>query len=498
MAESQLECMEDGRIGESVPESRPEFYYSEQQRVALEELLKDGDGAFKTRLREDNFKDFLSARELKTIQNTFVEYKTDENKAAVGADSVSLRSTYWPQLSDIDVPTLDMGWPSGGFFRGVTRVTVHTHPPKANGPHIKEVVRRLIQEATKVIGIVMDLLTDLQILQDLLDASFKRNVAVYIILDNAGMPHFLDMCTRLQVKSHHLQNVRTRTVRGLGLDMALGRIPGSLCHKYMIVDGDKVMFGSYSFSWSSSRMDRNMITVMTGQIVDIYDQDFRELYAISDELDLFKEFSISKTGTMSSLRAPVPIPRRPSLTGRSRFQVSLGDAGTLKIPAHKYHNPKYLLAFGKLPDDNSYLQDMINKMEPEKADENPPTEVTTSQAGSKRSDSELPLPSSKKAPSKKFTFKMFSRKSKKGSKRDGNEAGQGEEPGPSTRNKMAMRNDIETITENPEEPTVEPVETAKAKGKKPKKKSKSPQTDNSQENQDLPENKNSKRGCVQS
>lgn len=155
MAESQLECMEDGRIGNKVPESRPEFYYSEAHRAALEELLRNGDGAFKTRLREDTTKDFLSAREIKEIRSTVEQYRTNEGNDAARApkhadDSTSLRSTYWPETSDIEVPLLDIGWSQTGFFKGVTRVMVHTHPPKDNGPHIKEVVRRLIQEAHKV------------------------------------------------------------------------------------------------------------------------------------------------------------------------------------------------------------------------------------------------------------------------------------------------------------------------------------------------------------
>lgn len=158
MAESQLVCMEDGRIGAKVPESKPEFYYSEEQRAAVEELLKNGDGAFKMRLKEDDTKDFLSAREVKLLLNTFRNYDSDESssqrskdQAAAGADAESgLQSTYWPQMSDTEVPPLDLGWPSGALIRGVTRVTVHTHPPKDNGPHIKEVVRRLIQESNKV------------------------------------------------------------------------------------------------------------------------------------------------------------------------------------------------------------------------------------------------------------------------------------------------------------------------------------------------------------
>lgn len=160
MAESQLMCMEDGHIGAKIPESKPEFYYSEEQRAAVEELLKNGDSAFKTRLQEDNTKDFLSAREVKLLVNTFKQYDLgDEDGKTAASPSRSeqdadsgVHSTYWPQMSDTEVPSLDIGWPSGGFFRGVTRVSVHTHPPKENGPHIKEVVRRLIQEATKVSG----------------------------------------------------------------------------------------------------------------------------------------------------------------------------------------------------------------------------------------------------------------------------------------------------------------------------------------------------------
>uniref|UniRef100_A0A8C5D4S0 Scaffolding anchor of CK1 domain-containing protein n=1 Tax=Gouania willdenowi TaxID=441366 RepID=A0A8C5D4S0_GOUWI len=167
MAESQLMCMEDGHIGDKVPESRPEFFYSEEQRAAIEELVKNGDGAFKTRLKEDNMKDFLSAKEIRLLLNIFRRYDSESvsmTKTPAGAgkdegeegpvtadDDSGVHSTYWPQMSDTEVPPLDIGWPSGAKFKGVTRVVMHTHPPpKDNGPHIKQVVRKLIQEASKV------------------------------------------------------------------------------------------------------------------------------------------------------------------------------------------------------------------------------------------------------------------------------------------------------------------------------------------------------------
>ena len=176
MAESQIMCMEDGQINANVSEDIPAFYYSEIQRAAVEELLKNGDGAFKTRLKEDKAVDFLSAREIKTLREMFIAYEMAtvetseaEERAKAEAEAKAkakakpetsntndakgdsgVHSTYWPQLSDTEVPPLDIGWPNSGFFRGVTRVSVHTHPPKDNGPHIKEIVRRLIQEANKV------------------------------------------------------------------------------------------------------------------------------------------------------------------------------------------------------------------------------------------------------------------------------------------------------------------------------------------------------------
>ncbi|XP_041839889.1 protein FAM83F [Melanotaenia boesemani] len=411
MAESQLMCMEDGHIGVNVPESKPEFYYSEEQRAAVEQLLKNGDGAFKTQLKQDNMKDFLSARELKNLLNTFKRYDEDSEGSgsktsppklehgAGGMDTDSgVHSTYWPQMSDTEVPPLDIGWPSGALFKGVTRVTVHTHPPKDNGPHIKEVVRRLIQEANKVIAIVMDLLTDIQILQDLMEAACRRSVPVYILLDGQGVPHFLDMCSRLQIGSQHLRNIRTRTLQGVGFGLSFGRFPGSLCNKYMLVDGDKVVFGSYSFSWCTSRMDRNMITVMTGQVVDFFDRDFRELYAVSEKLNLFKEFNITPpSGNMTATVRSKVEPKRPPLPATtSRFQVTLGDSrnADIQVPAHKYYNPKYLLAYGNIPYPPGSLQESGTKRGPALAEVSEERDQARPRlTSSERMDQLSPLPS---------------------------------------------------------------------------------------------------------
>ncbi|TRY87826.1 hypothetical protein DNTS_015727 [Danionella cerebrum] len=367
MAESQLVCMDDEHVNVKIPESKPEFYYSEEQRAALEQLLKNGDGAFKMRLKEDNIKDFLSAREIKLMRDCFQEYDNDSETSCsrsphdTSEEDSGVHSTYWPTMSDTEIPPLDIGWPSNGYYKGVTRVSVYTHPPKNNSPHIKEVVRRLIQESTKLVAVVMDLITDLLILQDLLDASSKRAVAVYLLLEEGGLPHFLDMCSRLQVSPQHLRNLRVRTVKGSGMPLSFGRLPGSLCSKYMLVDGEKVMFGSYSFTWSSSRMNRNTITVMSGQIVDFFDNDFRELYAVSDKVDLYQEFHVSKPTLPAPILKTAEEPSRLAVpVSMSRFQISVGDSKQpdLKVPAHKYHNPKYSLVVGNSLGVTGSLQDL--------------------------------------------------------------------------------------------------------------------------------------------
>ncbi|KAF5905060.1 protein FAM83F-like, partial [Clarias magur] len=333
-----------------------------------------------------------------------------------------------------------------------------------------------------VIAIVMDLLTDLQILQDLLDAASKRGVAVYIILDSKGGPHFLDMCSRLEIGPQHLQHIRTRLLRGLGIDLSYGRIPGSLNNKYMLVDGDKVMFGSYSFSWSSSRMDRNIIIVMSGQIVDMFDRDFRELYAMSRELNLFKEFSISKRKTTPSTR--VTVPTRPTLPATSRFQVSLGDKGTLKVPAHKYHNPKYLLALGGLPEDIS-SQDLMSKMEESLAKfgaAGNPVEEENDMLESQTPNLSLKEDNGSKiscVPSKKKRFSFLRKSKQKGAgKNETGETGAGD-PGPSSStNLRSTTSAMEDITESPEESAAETPVSGKKKNKKKKnKQSKSPQSE---------------------
>lgn len=118
---------------------------------------------------------------------------------------------------------------------------------------------------------------------------------------------------------------------------------------------------SSSFTWTSSRVDRSIVTVLSGQTVDFFDQDFRELYAASDQVDLYKEFNITKPPVPAPAPRPKVEPLPPPLpVSASRFQISVDDAKKidLKVPAHKYHNPKYSLVFGNSRGFTGSLQDL--------------------------------------------------------------------------------------------------------------------------------------------
>uniref|UniRef100_A0A3B1J3Q7 Uncharacterized LOC111195539 n=1 Tax=Astyanax mexicanus TaxID=7994 RepID=A0A3B1J3Q7_ASTMX len=290
MALSQLQCLDDNHVNLRTNESKPEFLYSEEQRLALETLLDGGRELFQEFLKSSSARSFLSELEVTRFTGSVEVFCPDGPVRAGGdADEAHGSLQYWPDRSDTSLPELDMGWPDSGAYRGVTRAHVYAQPPLEGDAHIKEVVRKSIAQAQKVIAVVMDLFTDVDIFQDLLDTSLKRKVAVYIILETTGVPHFLQMCERAAMHTGHLKNLRVRSIRGAEFfTHSSKKICGTQSQKFMFVDGDKTLSGSYSFTWTASRLDRNIITMLTGQAVDAFDKLFRELYAVSNGVNLSK------------------------------------------------------------------------------------------------------------------------------------------------------------------------------------------------------------------
>ncbi|XP_078521299.1 protein FAM83G [Lissotriton helveticus] len=339
MALSQVQCLDNNNVNWRSSESKPEFFYSEEQRLALEALVTKGVDSFYEVLKKENIRDFLSEVELKKILERVEPFdpgssgpKVEEGSRGSGSGGdgedgegpMSLQ--YWPQRSDHSIPDLDMGWPETVAYRGVTRATVYMQPPMDGQAHIKEVVRKMVTSAQKVVAVVMDMFTDVDIFKDMLDASFKRKVAIYIILDESNVKYFLQMCQRAQMHEGHLKNLRVQCIGGTEFHTRCStKFKGALAQKFIFVDGDKAACGSYSFTWSASRTDRNVLTVLTGQVVETFDKQFQELYLMSKSVSL-KSVSIDPEPEPEPILQPPPMPTNV---------------------AKKIVNPKYALVSGK-------------------------------------------------------------------------------------------------------------------------------------------------------
>ncbi|XP_005654066.2 protein FAM83G [Sus scrofa] len=360
MAFSQVQCLDDSHVNWRSSESKPEFFYSEEQRLALEALVARGPDAFYEVLKRENIRDFLSELELRRILEAIEVYDPgsedpraggqprgpedsgggqggDEASAADGAptEAEPLPSLeYWPQKSDRSIPQLDLGWPDTIAYRGVTRASVYMQPPIDGQAHIKEVVRKMISQAQKVVAVVMDMFTDVDIFKDLLDAGFKRKVAVYIIVDESSVKYFLHMCARARMHPGHLKNLRVRSSGGTEFfTRSATKFKGALAQKFMFVDGDRAICGSYSFTWSAARTDRNVISVLSGQVVEVFDRQFQELYLTSHSVSL-KGVPMEKEPEPEPIVLPSVVPLVPS--------------GTM---AKKLVNPKYALVKAKSADE---------------------------------------------------------------------------------------------------------------------------------------------------
>uniref|UniRef100_A0A3Q3E7Q5 Family with sequence similarity 83 member G n=1 Tax=Labrus bergylta TaxID=56723 RepID=A0A3Q3E7Q5_9LABR len=318
MALSQIQCLDDNNVNLRTHESKPEFLYCEDQRVALEALLRNGRDAFFKCLEARGLRGFLSDPELETLVGTVEPYDPDSEIFPENAeeDEPALSLHYWPELSDMSIPQMDMGWPDSESYRGVTRTTVYSQPPLEGQAHIKEVVRKMIAQAQKVIAVVMDVFTDVDIFRDLLDAGFKRRVSVYILLERSSLPHFLSMCRR---------HLRVRCTDGAEFySRSSTKVRGQMGHRFMFVDGDKALSGSYRFTWMSSRLDKNLVTVITGQAVEAFDRLYRILYSTSSFVNLQQVATEPEP-------EPEPIPQPVA--------APLPSAAL----ARKLHNPKYAL-----------------------------------------------------------------------------------------------------------------------------------------------------------
>ncbi|XP_062953961.1 protein FAM83B [Cynocephalus volans] len=268
------ECKSDNYI---------EPHYKEWYRLAIDTLIEQGLEAYHEFLAKERVSDFLAEEEINYILKNVQEiaqstaYGTDNS-----CDDTSSSGTYWPIESDVEAPNLDLGWPyvMPGLLGG-THVDLLFHPPRAHLLTIKETIRKMIKEARKVIALVMDIFTDVDIFKEIVEAS-TRGVSVYILLDESNFNHFLNMTEKQGCQVQRLRNIRVRTVKGQEyLSKTGAKFHGKMEQKFLLVDCQRVMYGSYSYMWSFEKAHLSMVQVITGQLVESFDEEFRTLYARS-------------------------------------------------------------------------------------------------------------------------------------------------------------------------------------------------------------------------
>eukprot|EP00064_Thunnus_orientalis_P021024 superscaffoldBa00006129_g21178 len=347
MALSQIQCLDDNHVNPRTHESKPEFFYSEDQRLALEALLRDGRTAFVKYLEARDLRGFLSDPEQENLVGSVEPYDPGSELFSEGAEDneTPLSQHYWPDLSDTSIPQMDLGWPDSEAYRGVTRTTVYAQPPLDGQAHIKEVVRKMIAQAQKVIAVVMDVFTDIDIFRDLIDAGFRRRVSVYILLERTTLPHFLSMCQRANLHPGHLKHLRVRCTDGAEFyTRSCTKVRGRMGHRFMFIDGDKAVSGSYSFTWMSSRLDRNLITVITGQAVEAFDRLFRFLYMSSSSVDL-RQVATEPEPEPEPVPQPVTAAPPSAEIARKLYNpkyalVALGNPSSSPTPSTGHNSPK--------------------------------------------------------------------------------------------------------------------------------------------------------------
>ncbi|XP_021101665.1 protein FAM83E isoform X2 [Heterocephalus glaber] len=295
MAASQLAALEEAEAGPGLPltEASPAFLYSEGQRLAIEVLLSEGGDAFQARVRQEGLRPFLSKDEVQTLATAaedWTEARQESGGAAEGAATTTANPatgslTYWPGESEEPVPLLRLGWPEDTAWKGITRAQLYTQPPSEGQPPLKELVRREIQAAHKLVAVVMDVFTDPDLLLDLVDAATRRWIPVYLLLDHQRLPAFLALAGQLRVNPWATENLDIRVVRGCTFRSRWRRqVSGDVREKFVLLDGDRVISGSYSFTWSDARLHRGLLTLLTGEIADAFSHEFRTLYAASGPL----------------------------------------------------------------------------------------------------------------------------------------------------------------------------------------------------------------------
>ncbi|XP_071000479.1 protein FAM83A-like [Oncorhynchus clarkii lewisi] len=269
--------------------------HNESTRLAMDALLNQGLDMYQEVLAGEGEVDFLSKEEKSYILENTTDLSTsslcgtENDDQAEGSTTSSQTNTCCPSVLESEPPGLDHGWPAEDWsyrLQGEPSVEVYFQSDRAAS--MKDLLREFISKATMVLAIVMDTFSDVEMFCDILEATRKRNVSVYLLLDHINLQVFVKMCETLQINSNHLTNMSVRSIQGETYCAKSGRkLTGQIKEKFMIIDCTLVLAGSYSFTWLSWQVHRSLAVLFKGSAVKPFDLEFRKLYASSKPVPAF-------------------------------------------------------------------------------------------------------------------------------------------------------------------------------------------------------------------
>ncbi|XP_036395485.1 protein FAM83A [Megalops cyprinoides] len=275
--------------------------HNESARLATDALLDRGLVAYQEALAGEGEVDFLSKEEKGYILRN-AQGPADGDEGEGEPDQEGSSETYFPAKSESEPLVLEQGWPVanwGYHLQGKPNVEVCFQSDRST--RIKDLLRECISKATTLLAIVMDTFTDVEILCDILEATRKRCVSVYLLLDHVNLHLFVEMCENLQINSSHLTKMSIRSVCGETYCAKSGRkFTGQIKEKFVIIDCTQVLAGSFSFTWLSWHMHRSLAVLFKGSAIKPFDLEFRRLYADSKPVAGFPTATIPQNPALPS------------------------------------------------------------------------------------------------------------------------------------------------------------------------------------------------------
>nr|XP_046191168.1 protein FAM83A-like [Oncorhynchus gorbuscha] len=339
--------------------------HNESTRLAMDALLNQGLDMYQEVLAGEGEVDFLSKEEKGYILENTTDLSTsslcgtENDDQAEGTSSQT--NTYCPSVLESEPPGLDHGWPAEDWsyrLQGEPSVEVYFQSDRAAG--MKDLLREFISKATMVLAIVMDTFSDVEMFCDILEATRKRNVSVYLLLDHINLQVFVKMCETLQINSNHLTSLfLSFTWLSCSLFLSFTWLSCSLflsftwlsCALFLSFTWLSCsLFLSFtwlscslflSFTWLSWQVHRSLAVLFKGSAVKPFDLEFRKLYASSKPVPAFltvaTEFNLTRpliTHQAAATSTPLtnlPCPSSGTTTQNRYFNNQAMDQPTTTV-----------------------------------------------------------------------------------------------------------------------------------------------------------------------